>query len=92
MQRIDHKALFKLVLAVLDLAFIAGGFMSAYWIRFHMPFFPPPPMADFGAYFRFSFLLGFVGFVTLYSAGMYRLQQPFFGIDDFFSPKFRPPR
>ena len=85
MQRIDHKALFKLVLAVLDLAIIAGGFMGAYWIRFHMPFFPPPPIADFGAYFRFSFLLGFVGFVTLYSAGMYRLQQPFFGIDDFFS-------
>ena len=85
MGRTNEKALFKVILAVVDTTMIAGGVLLAYWLRFHLPFFPPPPQADFGTYVRFSVFIGFVGFVTLYNAGMYRLQQPFFGIDDFFS-------
>ncbi len=85
MRRTNEKTLFKVVLAVLDTTVVAGAFLLSYWLRFHLPFFPPPPEADFGTYFRFSFFIGFAGFVTLYSSGMYRLQQPFFGIDDFFS-------
>jgi len=85
LKRIDPKAVFKLVLAFGDVGIVAGGFLCAYWLRFHLPFFPPPPEADFGVYTRFSVLIGFASFLTLYSAGMYRLQQPFLGIDDFFS-------
>ena len=85
MKRIDPKAIFKLVLALGDVGIVAGGFLCAYWLRFHLPFFPPPPEADFGSYTRFSVLIGFACFLTLYSAGMYRFQQPFLGIDDFFS-------
>ncbi len=81
----DLKAAFKILLAVVDVCIVAGGLISAYWLRFHLPFFPPPPEADFATYFRFSFLIGFVSFVTLYASGMYRLQQPCFGIDDFFA-------
>ena len=85
MRRVNEKALFKVALAVVDTALVAGGFMLAYWLRFHLPVFPPPPKADLGAYVRFSAFIGFAGFVTLYTSGMYRLQQPFFGIDDFFA-------
>ena len=85
MRRTDEKALLKITLALADAAIIAAGVLLAYWLRFHLPFFPPPPEADFGTYVRFSVFLAFVGFVTLYNAGMYRLQQPFFGIDNFFS-------
>ena len=85
MRRVDEKALLKIALALMDTAIIGGGFLLAYWLRFHLPSFPPPPEADFGIYLRFAFFIGFVGFVTLYSSGMYRLQQPFFGIDDFFA-------
>jgi exopolysaccharide biosynthesis polyprenyl glycosylphosphotransferase len=59
--------------------------MVAYWLRFHLPFFPPPPPGDFGLYFRFSLFISFTTFVTLYSSGLYRLEQPFFGVDDFFA-------
>ena len=48
MKRIDPKAVFKLVLAFGDVGIVAGGFLCAYWLRFHLPFFPPPPEADFG--------------------------------------------
>lgn len=85
MRRTDDKALVKVTLALADTAIVAAGVLLAYWVRFHLPLFPPPPEADFGAYWRFAVFLAFVGFVTLYNAGMYRLQQPFFGIDDFFS-------
>lgn len=85
MKRIDPKATFKVMLAVGDIGIVAGAFLCAYWVRFHLPFFPPPPEADFGAYARFSALIGFASFLTLYSAGMYRLQHPFFDIDDFFA-------
>jgi exopolysaccharide biosynthesis polyprenyl glycosylphosphotransferase len=84
-RRADEKALLKATLAAGDTAIVAAGVLLAYWLRFHLPFFPPPPLADFGAYWRFAVFLAVVGFVTLYNAGMYRLQQPFFGIDDFFS-------
>ena len=85
MRRTDEKALLKITLALSDAVIVAAGVLLAYWLRFHLPFFPPPPEADFGVYWRFSVFLAFVGFVTLYDAGMYRLQQPFFGIDDFFA-------
>jgi exopolysaccharide biosynthesis polyprenyl glycosylphosphotransferase len=85
LKRVNEKALFKVALAVVDTALVAGGFMLAYWLRFHLPVFPPPPKADLGTYVRFSAFIGFAGFVTLYTSGMYRLQQPFFGIDDFFA-------
>jgi len=64
---------------------LASGVLLGFWLRFQLSFLPPPPAADFGAYWRFSLFVGFVGFATLYNAGMYRLQQPFFGIDDFFA-------
>jgi exopolysaccharide biosynthesis polyprenyl glycosylphosphotransferase len=83
--RIDPKLIFKVSLAVMDVCIVAGGFVGAYWLRFHIPFFPEPPNADLASYVRFSFLIGLVSFATLYSAGLYRLQQPFFGIDDFFA-------
>ena len=83
--RIDPKLAFKVSLAAMDICIVAGGFIGAYWLRFHLPFFPEPPDADLTSYIRFSFLIGLVCFATLYSAGLYRLQQPFFGIDDFFS-------
>lgn len=84
-RRMDPKAVFKMLLAAMDVAIVAGGFVGAYWLRFHMPFFPPPPEADFAEYVRFAFLIGFVCFFALYASGLYRLQQPFFGIDDFFA-------
>lgn len=83
--RVDPKLAFKVSLATVDIGIVAGGFVAAYWLRFHLPFFPEPPDADLASYLRFSLLIGLVCFATLYSAGLYRLQQPFFGIDDFFS-------
>lgn len=83
--RIDPKMVFKVSLATIDVLIVAGGFVGAYWLRFHLPFFPEPPEADLDAYLRFSGLIGLICFATLYSAGLYRLQQPFFGIDDFFA-------
>ena len=83
--RIDPKLAFKVSLATIDICIVAGGFVGAYWLRFHLPFFPDPPDADLASYIRFSFLIGLISFATLYSAGLYRLQQPFFGIDDFFA-------
>ncbi|MFT5367369.1 MAG: exopolysaccharide biosynthesis polyprenyl glycosylphosphotransferase [Candidatus Latescibacterota bacterium] len=83
--RIDPKFAFKVSLAVVDICIVAGGFVGAYWLRFHIPFFPEPPDSDLTSYIRFSFLIGLVSFATQYSAGLYRLQQPFFSIDDFFS-------
>lgn len=83
--RIDPKLVFKVSLAMMDVCIVAGGFVGAYWLRFHLPFFPEPPESDLASYVRVSFLVGLVSFASLYSAGLYRLQQPFFGIDDFFS-------
>ena len=85
MQQVNRKAAFKAVLAIGDLGFAILGFIVAYWLRFHLPFLPPPPPADFGLYFRFSLFIGFVGFLSLYTTGLYRLEQPFFGVDDFFA-------
>ena len=85
MQRSNRKALFKSALASGDAASVCGAFMLAYWLRYHLPFLPPPPPGDFGLYLRFSFFIAFATFVTLYSSGLYRLQQPFFGVDDFFA-------
>jgi exopolysaccharide biosynthesis polyprenyl glycosylphosphotransferase len=85
LSRTDEKAVLKITLALVDATIVACGVLLAYWLRFRLPFFPPPPEAEFGAYWRFSLFVGFVGFLTLYNAGMYRLQQPFFGIDDFFA-------
>ena len=84
MQRSNRKTLFKSALASGDAASACGAFMLAYWLRYHLPFLPPPP-GDFGLYLRFSFFIAFATFVTLYSSGIYRLQQPFFGVDDFFA-------
>lgn len=85
MQGSNRKALFKSALASGDAACVCGAFMLAYWLRYHLPFLPPPPPGDFGLYLRFSFFIAFVTFVTLYSSGLYRLEQPFFGVDDFFA-------
>lgn len=85
MQRSNRKALFKSTLALGDFVAVCGSFMAAYWLRYHLPFLPPPPPGDFGLYLRFSFFISFVTFVTLYSSGLYRLEQPFFGVDDFFA-------
>ena len=83
--RVDTKLMFKVSLAIVDVCTVAGGFVCAYWLRFHLPFFPVPPESDLTSYVRFSFLIGLISFVTQYSAGLYQLKQPFFGIDDFFA-------
>ena len=67
MKRIDPKAIFKLVLALGDVGIVAGGFLCAYWLRFHLPFFPPPPEADFGSYTRFSVLIFGTDWFCLFS-------------------------
>ncbi len=85
MQPVNKKAVFKAILAIGDLALAILAFVVAYWLRFHLPFLPAPPPADLGLYLRFSLFIGFVGFVSLYSTGLYRLDQPFFGVDDFFA-------
>ncbi|MBS13295.1 MAG: hypothetical protein CME19_17035 [Gemmatimonadetes bacterium] len=85
MQHRNHKALLKSTLALGDFGCAIGAFMVAYWLRYHLPFLPPPPPGDFGLYLRFSVFIAFATFVTLYSTGLYRLEQPFFGVDDFFS-------
>jgi len=84
-RQINIHAAFKASLAAGDLAVMAFAFMGAYWLRYRLPGLPPPPPGDFWTYARFSVFIAFAGFVTLYSAGLYRLQQPFFGVDDFFS-------
>jgi len=81
----NRKAVFKSTLALGDFACACGAFMVAYWLRYHLPFLPPPPPGDFGLYFRFSIFISLATFVMLYSSGLYRLEQPFFGVDDFFS-------
>jgi exopolysaccharide biosynthesis polyprenyl glycosylphosphotransferase len=84
-QRANLKAVFKSSLAVGDFACACGAFMVAYWLRYRLPYLPPAPPGDFGLYFRFSLFIAFATFVTLYSSGLYRLEQPFFGVDDFFA-------
>lgn len=59
--------------------------MLAYWLRYHLPFLPPPPPGDFWLYFRFSIFIAFATFLMLYNSGLYRLEQPFFGVDEFFA-------
>ena len=85
MQRANRKAVFKSTLALGDFLCASGAFMVAYWLRYRLPYLPPPPPGDFDLYLRFSLFIAFATFVTLYSSGLYRLEQPFFGVDDFFS-------
>ena len=85
MHRSNLKAVFKSTLALGDFACACGAFMVAYWLRYRLPYLPPAPPGDFGLYLRFALFIAFVTFVTLYSSGLYRLEQPFFGVDDFFS-------
>ena len=85
MQRSNRKPIFKLALALGDFVCVCGAFMVAYWLRYRLPYLPPPPPGDFGLYLRFSLFISFATFVTLYSSGLYRLEQSFFGVDDFFA-------
>ena len=59
--------------------------MVAYWLRYHLPFLPPPPPGDFWLYLRFGLFIAFATFIMLFNSGLYRLEQPFFGVDDFFA-------
>ena len=76
MQRSNRKAIFKSTLALGDFVCVCGAFMVAYWLRYRLPYLPPPPPGDFGLYLRFSLFISFATFVTLYSSGLYRLEQP----------------
>lgn len=78
------RLLLKLVLAIVDIIILGGAFLLAYWLRFALPFFPARPVPPFDLYFHFSFLVALVGFAMLYSAGLYRLRNLSFGVEDFF--------
>ena len=78
------RLLFKPILAVVDIAILAGAFQLAYWLRFWLPFLPERPMPAFELYFHFSLLVGLIGFAVLHSSGMYRLRHLSFGVEDFF--------
>ena len=78
------RLLLKPILAVVDFIILTGAFLLAYWLRFQLEFLPEVPIPSFDLYFRFSFLVGVLGFAMLYSSGMYRLHHLSFGIEDFF--------
>ena len=78
------RVLLKPVLASVDIALLTGAFLLAYWLRFSFSFFPERPEPSFELYFRFSFLVGLIGFAMLHSAGMYRLRNFSFGLEEFF--------
>ena len=78
------RLLLKPILAVVDFIVLTGAFLLAYWLRFQLEFLPEAPVPSFDLYFRFSFLVGVLGFAMLYSSGMYRLHHLSFGIEDFF--------
>ncbi len=78
------RLLLKPVLAVVDFIILTGTFLLAYWLRFQLEFLPAVPVPSFELYFRFSFLVGILGFAMLYALGMYRLRHLSFGLEDFF--------
>ena len=78
------RFLLRPILAVVDFIVLTGAFLLAYWLRFQLEFLPEVPVPSFDLYFRFSFLVGVLGFAMLYSSGMYRLHHLSFGIEDFF--------
>ena len=81
-----RKRLFlKPVLAFVDIAILVCTFQFAYWLRFQIDFLPERPVPAFELYFRFSFLVAFVGFGMLHTSGLYRLRHLSFRIEDFFA-------
>ena len=80
----SKRLLLKPVLAFIDIVILTGTFILAYWLRFQLDFLPERPVPSFELYFRFSFLVGLLGFAMLSSSGMYRLRHLSFGIEDFF--------
>ncbi len=80
----SKRLLLKPVLASVDVVILTGTFTLAYWLRFQLDFLPERPVPSFELYFRFSFLVGILGFAMLSSSGMYRLRQLSFGVEDFF--------
>lgn len=81
----NKRLLLRPLFALVDICILGGAFLLAYWLRFDLTFLPEKPIPAFELYFRFSFLVGIIGFAMLYSSGMYRLRQLSFGIEDFFS-------
>ena len=80
----SKRFLLKPILAFVDFVILTGVFLLAYWLRFQLEFLPERPVPSFDLYFRFSFLVGLLGFAMLYSSGMYRLRHLSFGVEDFF--------
>ena len=80
----SKRFLLKPVLAFVDIVILIGTFILAYWLRFQLDFLPERPVPSFELYFRFSFLVGPLGFAMLSSSGMYRLRHLSFGIEDLF--------
>ena len=80
----SKRLLLKPILAVVDFLLLTGTFVFAYWLRFQLDFLPERPVPAFELYFRFSFLVGLLGFAMLYSSGLYRLRHLSFVIEDFF--------
>ena len=80
----SKRLLLKPVLAFVDFVILTGTFTLAYWLRFQLNFLPERPVPSFELYFRFSFLVGIIGFSMLSSSGMYRLRQLSFGVEEFF--------
>jgi exopolysaccharide biosynthesis polyprenyl glycosylphosphotransferase len=80
----SKRLLLKPVLAVVDFVILTGTFILAYWLRFQLDFLPERPVPSFELYFRFSFLVGFLGFAMLHASGLYRLRHLSFDIEDFF--------
>jgi exopolysaccharide biosynthesis polyprenyl glycosylphosphotransferase len=80
----SKRLLLKPILAFVDFVILTGTFLLAYWLRFQFDFLPEVPVPSFDLYFRFSFLVGVLGFSMLYSSDMYRLRHLSFGVEDFF--------
>ena len=59
------RVLLKPVLAAVDISLLTGAFLLAFWLRFSFSFFPERPEPSFELYFRFSFLVGLIGFAML---------------------------
>ena len=78
------RLLLKPVLALVDIAILAGTFQLAYWLRFKIPLLPELPIPTFELYFRFSFLVALIGVVMLHSSGLYRVRRLSFRLEDFF--------
>jgi len=82
---VSKRLLLGLILAVGDMALLAGAFQLAYKLRFLLLFLPDRPAPPFELYLNFSALVSLIGFLMLQSAGLYRPQRFAFGLESLFA-------